>query len=89
MSDDLASLLRHAEQSGDDSALDELVYETVQKVGLAALNELPDPADQEFHFADRELQASQINNSGFERQIEYLLRAGVSSQAIEEALCGK
>ena len=85
MSDDLASFLRHAEQSGDDSTFDELVYEIVQEVGLGALNELSDPADQESHIADRELQASQINNGGYERQIEYLLQAGVDAQAIRDA----
>ena len=86
MSDELANLLRQAERSDDDSALDELVHETVQEVGLPALNELPDLAEQESHISDKERQASQINNGGFERQIEYLLSAGVDAQAIRDAL---
>lgn len=88
MPNDLSLLLRLAEQSGDDAILDELVHDTAQETGLNSLNELPDPADQEDHISAIEGQASDINNGGFERQIEYLLQAGIAREAIEAVLLG-
>jgi hypothetical protein len=88
MSDELTSLLPLAIQYGDDAILDELVHETAQEMSLGQLNELADPAEQEEHIAAIESQASDINNGGFERQIEYLLRAGVSAETIEAVLQG-
>ena len=88
MTNDLPFLLRLAEQSGDDAVLDELVHETAQELSISALNELAGPAQQEEHISTIETLASDINNGGFERQIEYLLRVGVSRQTIEVALRG-
>ncbi|MCI0362129.1 MAG: hypothetical protein L0211_26910, partial [Planctomycetaceae bacterium] len=66
--------------------LDELVHDTAQEVGMCVLNEIADPAGQESHLSAIEAAASEINNGGFERQIEYLLQAGVAKLAIEEAI---
>jgi hypothetical protein len=86
MASDLSSLLRLAEQRGDDTILDELVHDTAQEAGLIDLNALPAPAEQEQHISAIESQASEINNGGFERQIEYLLQEGVANQTVEEAI---
>jgi len=51
MADLLLSLLRLAEQSGNDTILDELVHNTAQDVGLADLNEL----DAAGHYDDFEI----------------------------------
>jgi hypothetical protein len=88
MAGDLTYLLRLAEQTGDDSILDELVHDRAQDVALAGLNEIAGPAEQDEHIAAIEAQASEINNAGFERQIEYLLRAGASAETIEAVLQG-
>jgi hypothetical protein len=86
MANELTILLRIAEQSGDDAILDELVHDTAQEVGIGGLSEIADPADQDSHIAAIEALASDIYNAGYERQIEYLLQAGVSARAIEGVL---
>jgi hypothetical protein len=86
MANDLLLLLRLAEQTGDDAILDELVHETAQELGLSDLNEIGGLSKQEEHLAAVEAQASEINNGGFERQIEYLLQASVAKQTVEEAI---
>jgi hypothetical protein len=86
MVDDLQGLLRLAEQTGDDSILDELVHDTAQEVGLGDLNELAAADAQDEHISAVEAQASAINNGGFSQQIDYLLQAGVSTEVIEAIL---
>lgn len=86
MANALRLLLRLAEQTGDDAILDELVHETAQELGLSDLNEIGDLSEQEEHLAAVEAQANDMNNGGWERQIEYLLQAGVTKEAVEEAI---
>jgi hypothetical protein len=86
MNDDMHDLWRLAEQIGEDSILDELLHETAQEVGLGDLNELAAADAQDEHITAIEAQASAINNGGFERQIEYLLQAGVPKEEIEKTL---
>ena len=88
MANDLHRLLLLAEQTGDDAILDELVHETAQEVGLVDLNELAGAEQQDRHISAIEAQASAINNGGFERQIEFLLQAGVPWEEIEKVLQG-
>jgi hypothetical protein len=43
-------------------------------------------ADQENHICTVETACSEINNGGFEAQIEYLLAAGVSAEVMRRAV---
>lgn len=70
----------------DEDALDELVHETAQEVGLDTLNTLAADAAQDAHITTIEQAASEINNGGFETQLVYLLAARVSPETIREHL---
>ena len=57
----------------EEDALDDAVYDCAQEESLGSLNAEEDPEEQETIIGESESRASEINNGGFESQIEYLL----------------
>lgn len=68
-----------------EDALDDLVYEIAGRGATIASNQGAQ-LDAEKHIEDGENQASEINNDGFERQIEFLLAQGVNTTEIFKQL---
>ena len=69
-------LVCEVEQAGlpcDD--LDDLVHDLAQEGGLGELNGIEDEDDQEKHIATVEVGASDTNNGGLSKQIEYIIKA--------------
>lgn len=56
----------------EEADLDSAVHEAVQGAALTRLNSIGDEGLQEDHIAARETEASEINNSGMEAQLDYL-----------------
>lgn len=67
-------LLALAEELGLEPAdLGDAVHDLAQEVGLAELNSLEEDVDQDEHITTQEVRASDINNSGLESQVAFLL----------------
>jgi len=86
MSDErVVHLLKRAEGC-DEDALDELVHTTCQSDVEEALNSTDDEAEQEEIIGRAEHKASEINNGGFQSQIQFLIESGYSETSIREVL---
>jgi hypothetical protein len=73
------------EESGvPDDALDDMVHDKAQEYTVGELNETEGEDKQEDIISWTEVTASYINNGGFEEQILYLLKAGVSEEDIRK-----
>lgn len=69
-------LISYASGLADETLLDDMVHDAAQAFGLNDLNSLKDFDDQEDHISDVESEASDINNCGYDDQIDYLLAQG-------------
>ena len=81
-----AELVSYASGLADDSLLDDMVHDTAQSGGLDELNTLDSDDDQEDHISGIESGASEVNNGGYEDQIDYLLAQGVTIGEIRATL---
>lgn len=70
----------------DDDCLDELVYETAGDSSSVEANQGDDDDDAEQAIEDGESKASDINNLGFDGQVEWLLEQDVTEEDILKAI---
>lgn len=75
------------DQDIEEDALDELVHECAQQESLAEVNNANDPDEQEEVISGSEVRASEINNSGWRSQVEYLLQHN-TAEWLEEYIRG-
>ena len=83
---EVARLVGLAEAKDNEQALDDLVDDNTRGDGLSDVNEAEGDDEQEDAIERAEKRGSDINNSGYEVQICYLLEAGVTAADIEKAI---
>jgi hypothetical protein len=79
-------LITYASGLADDSLLDDMVHDAAQSEHAGDLQILKDFDDQEDHISDAERYASDVNNGGYEDQIDYLLAQGATLGEIRATL---